>query len=270
MAKTRAPLPQLGPLFDSHCHLTWPVKEDTTEARIARAREAGIAKMISVAVDLPTAEDARQLAQQHPDIFPTVGIHPTDVPHGEQLNQDLQALRELAKEDDWVAIGESGLDLFHQRSDLQDQQRSLEMHLELSAQHQLPIILHCRDAIDELLPVLRAAGSVQGVMHCYSEAAAPVEELLHLGLHISFAGNLTYPKSEQLRQAAQEVPMDRILVETDAPFLAPQARRGKRNEPAFVAFTAAFLAELKGLSGEDLAAQTFANGCRLFGVPAEV
>lgn len=268
MSRPREALPDLGPLFDSHCHLTWPVKDDTTEARIARAREAGIATMITVAVDLASAEAARALANQHDDIFPTVGIHPTDVPHGAALEKDLLALRELAAEDGWVAIGESGLDLFHQRSDMQDQQRSLEVHLELSAQLDLPIILHCREAIAELLPVLRAAGAVKGVMHCYSEAAAPVEELLALGLHISFAGNLTYPKSEALREAARVVPVERMLIETDAPFLAPQPRRGKRNEPAFVAFTAAYLAELKGMSGPDLAAQTYANGCRLFALEA--
>jgi len=269
MSRPKLPLPALGPLFDSHCHLSWIVEGDPTADRLQRAREAGVQAMITVAIDLDTAEEARQLAAANHDVFPTIGLHPTDVPSGPALASTLESLREQAAHADWVAIGETGLDLFHQRSELRAQRESLEVHLELSAAHGLPVILHCRQAIEELLPVLRTAGSVQGVMHCYSEGPDAIEELLGLGLHVSFAGNLSYPKSEALREAARLVPIDRLLIETDAPFLAPQPRRGKRNEPAFVAFTAETLAGLQEITGEELAAQTFANGCRLFQLPQE-
>ncbi len=266
MSRKRAPLPTLGPLFDSPRLLPREVAGDPMGAPIAGARAAGVARMVTVAIDLPTAREAQALAAAHEDIFATVGLHPTDVPGGAARDEALDGLRAMAEEEGWVAIGETGLDLFHRRNELADQLVSLEAHLELGAAHGLPVILHCRDAIDELMPVLRAAGKVEGVMHCFSEPTAPLDELLEIGLHFSFAGNLGYPKSEDLREVARRVPPERLLVETDAPFLAPQPRRGKRNEPAFVAFTAELLGELHGMDGEAMAALTYANGCRLFGL----
>jgi TatD DNase family protein len=252
-------------LIDTHCHLVWQEQENPPLPQLQRARRAGVERLVCVATDLDSARRCRALAAEHADVFPTIGLHPNDVGTAAELEAQLQELALELEDPAWVAVGETGLDFFRDWSAPEQQVRSLQQHLQLASDAGLPVILHCRAAIDSLLPILEDFdGRLRGVMHCYSEGAAPVERLLELGLYVSFAGNLTYPKSRDLREAALRVPEERLLVETDAPFLAPQARRGKRNEPAFVTYTLGVLAELRGVAAEELALATSRNAARLF------
>jgi TatD DNase family protein len=253
-------------LFDTHCHLTWHADTDPPAERIARARETGVERFLTVAVDLPSARECAAIAAAIPGVQASAGIHPNDVPKAAEREASLAELEALLEGGEFVAVGESGLDYFRDWSEPADQIACLEAHLDLAEAHELPIILHCRAAADALHEVLSARGrAISGVMHCFSEGAAHASRFLDLGLHVSFAGNLTYPKSDELRAAASMIPADCLLVETDAPFLAPQAKRGKRNEPAYVAHTLAFAAELRGVPAEELAEQTYCNAVSLFG-----
>jgi TatD DNase family protein len=253
-------------LFDTHCHLTWHADTDPPAERVARARASGVERLLTVAVDLASARECATIAASIPGVQASAGIHPNDVPQAADLDASLAELASLLHDGEFVAVGESGLDYFRDWSEPADQIASLEAHLDLAEAHELPIILHCRAAADALHEVLSSRGrAISGVMHCFSEGAAHARRFLDLGLHVSFAGNLTYPKSDELRAAASLIPADRLLVETDAPFLAPQTKRGKRNEPAYVAHTLAFAAELRGVPAEELAEQTFRNAVSLFG-----
>lgn len=253
-------------LFDTHCHLSWHMEEDPPAERVARAGDAGVQRMLTVAVDLPSARVCAELAANIPGVVASAGVHPNDVPEAGERDACFRELGVLLEDGDYVAVGETGLDFFRDWRQPVDQEISLEAHLALAKQHELPVILHCRDSAPRLLEMLQAQQrEIAGVMHCFSEGAAYAQAFLDLGLHVSFAGNLTYPKSEELREAAALVPDDRLLVETDAPFLSPQPKRGKRNEPAYVAHTLAFAAELRGVSAEELAEQTYCNAEALFG-----
>jgi len=254
-------------LFDTHCHLTWNEEKNPALPRIERAREAGVDRMVCVAIDLENAKRCRELAAEHDDVFPTVGIHPNDVGAFADLDSKLDALKDLSADASFKAIGETGLDFFRDWAQPDAQEKSFLAHLDLALERNLPVILHCRSAIEQMLPILRdRGGQPKGIMHCYSEGPDAVEELLGLGFHISFAGNATYPKSTALREAAKIVPEDRLLLETDAPFLSPQPKRGKPNEPAYVKFTLESLATELGRSPEQLAAATHANASALFQV----
>lgn len=254
-------------LFDTHCHLTWDEEQQPALPRLERAREAGVAGFVCVSIDLDNALRCRELAAEHADVYPSVGIHPNDVGEAAALPSKLAKLRDLAQDPSFVAIGETGLDFFRDWADPKVQHDALVGHLQVAVDRDLPVILHCRDAMDGLLPVLRDfAPDLRGIMHCYSAGPGTIEELVTLGMHISFAGNLTYPKSQELRDACRLVPEERLLVETDAPFLAPQPRRGKKNEPAFVAFTLEALATEREVDATALADTTFVNAQRVFGL----
>ncbi len=253
--------------FDSHCHLQWEEDGHSVDQQIQRARRAGVRDLLCVAVDLPSALRAREIASGHEGIRATVGIHPNDLPAAPgAITSQLQLLEDLAGEPGWVAIGETGLDHYRDRVPAEVQRQAFRFHLALAHDLALPVVIHCRAAAEECLAALRAHGApIRGVMHCYSGDPEGIESFLELGLHISFAGNLTYPRSEPLRLAARLVPADRLLVETDSPFLAPQAQRGKRNEPANLPLTARCLAEIREETLSELAATTRANAERLFG-----
>jgi len=253
-------------LFDSHCHLVWREEENPPGPQLERARAAGVERFLCVATDLDSARRCRALAEAEEDVHASAGVHPNDVGEADSLAERHIGLQALLDEGGFVAVGETGLDFFRDWSDPALQEESLLFHLEQARSRDLPIILHCRAAADRLSAVLRDFGALRGVMHCYSEGPEPLDDFLALGLHISFAGNMTYPKSVPLREAARRVPLDRLLVETDAPFLAPQPVRGKRNEPAYVAHTAAALAELHGLDADAMAEHCWQNASQLFGI----
>jgi len=254
-------------LFDSHCHLHWEEGEHPVEHTLERARAAGVDRLLCVGIDRPTSRRGREIAAAHPQVLASAGIHPNDLPpEAEAALGELAALGDLLDEGGWAAVGETGLDLYWDRVPLVVQQLGFASQLELAADRGLPVIIHCRDAGAETLALLQERGGpVSGVMHCYSDLPERVDAFLDLGLHISFAGNLSYKKAEDLRRAAVRVPLDRLLVETDAPFLAPQPRRGKRNEPAFVRYTLELLAELRGLPAGEMAERTWQNASALFG-----
>ena len=249
--------------IDIHTHLEMEAFEGDREAVLERAAEAGIAAIITVGTTIPDCEKAVALARSYWSVYAAVGIHPHDAKGMDDSTCD--RLRALAREDKVVAIGEIGLDFFYNLSPREVQLRRFEEQLDLAEELELPVIIHNREAHAETLGVLRPRkGRLRGVLHCYSGDLAMAGECLALGFHLSVAGPLTYPNAGRLREVARIIPLDRLLIETDAPYLAPQAYRGKRNEPAYVVETARRLAEIRGLPFEDLARLTSANARRLF------
>lgn len=246
-------------VFDTHCHIGLDGKVAPDDDH-ARAVAAEVSAMLVVAVDAASGREARELARL-PGVRWSAGLHPNDAT---RFDAEWPAIAELARTPGCSAIGETGLDCFRDRTPLAQQELSLRAHLQLARELDLPVILHCRDAFAPLLAVLRDEPRVRGVMHCFSGTMDDARAALDLGLSLSFAGPLTYPKNEALRATAAWAPADRIVVETDAPFLPPQKRRGQRNEPAFLVETLATLAGVRGVSLADAAALTFANATALF------
>jgi TatD DNase family protein len=247
-------------VYDTHCHLGLDGKVAPDEEH-ARAVAAGVTGMLVVGIDAKTSAEARTLARL-PGVRWSAGLHPNDSTRFDAEWAELQA---LAKSPGCAAIGETGLDCFRDRTPLPQQERSLRAHLQLARELDLPVIFHCRDAFAPLFTVLHDEPKVRGVMHCFSGGIDEARQALDLGFSLSFAGPLTYPKNDALRAAAAFAPADRIVVETDAPFLPPQRRRGQRNEPAYVVETLATLATVRGIAIEQAAALTFANAQALLG-----
>jgi len=258
-------------LFDSHCHPYLEASSGEFRAQIDRSRDAGVDQWLMVGIDLPTSIQSRELAREVDGARAAAGLHPNEAGgQGAALRRGLHDLEQLIQDGGWAAVGETGMDLYRKRSPEDLQREAFEFHLDLARRTGLPVIIHCRNAAGAVLEVLRAHGdSIRGVMHCYSEGPEYLDDLLSLGLHVSFAGNLTYPKSDAIRESARQVPLDRILVETDAPFLAPQQVRGKRNEPAHVALTLMELARVRGEDPQALPRATRLNAERLFPVPGD-
>jgi TatD DNase family protein len=264
----------LRPIFvDSHAHLDGEQFQADREQVIARAREAGVETIVAIGNgDGPGNLDCGiKLAEQYQFIYATVGIHP----HEAKLATDaaFAELEQLAKRPKVIAWGEIGLDYFYDHSPREVQQQVFVKQMELARTVKLPIVIHCRpsegndDAWQDCLGLIsqRWAGSgLGGVLHCFTGTWTHAKWALDLGFMISFAGNITFPKAQQIREAAKEVPLDRMLIETDCPYLAPVPHRGKRNEPAFVRETARQLGELRGLSTEEIGARTAKNFYRFF------
>lgn len=248
-------------IFDTHCHLGWD-GEDPREP-YERARARGVTGFLLVGIDLATSRAMAALAPTLPGASWSAGLHPNSA---SEFGATWDELAKLCAEPECVAIGETGLDFYRDRASPLEQGRALRAHLELANQLRKPVVLHCRDAFAALFEELEATRPHAGVMHCFSGGVPEARRALDLGLHLSFAGPLTYPKSETLREAARFAPADRILVETDAPFLPPQPWRGKRNEPAYLEATVAKLAEVRGITLAQAAECTTANAHRLFGV----
>jgi TatD DNase family protein len=256
-----------APLIDSHCHIVFRNFDDDLEEVAQRWREAGVGRLLHACVEPSEIPAIRALADRFPELRYSVGVHPLDTEHWQQDTP--QVLRAAAQADPRVlAIGELGLDLFRDKN-LDQQLAMLRPQLDLAVELDLPVIIHCRDAAEPMLLELegrqRQGAPVRGVMHCWSGNPAEMNRFLDLGLFISFSGNVTFPKATDTHACAQQVPADRFLVETDCPFLAPVPRRGKRNEPAYVAAVAQRVAELRGESLVEVARQSTANACTLFG-----
>jgi len=254
-------------LFDTHAHLHFPEFGDDLDAVLARAREAGVRRMLTIGTDLPSSHAAVALAGREPDVWAAVGVHPHDAAGADEAA--LAELERLAADPRVIAIGETGLDFFRNLSPRDAQERAFRSQLELARRTRKPVIVHCRDAHEETLGILAAArvGEIGGVMHCFSGDVAIARRCLELGLLISLAGPVTYPNPRALPEVARIVPADRLVIETDCPFLPPQPFRGKRNEPAYMAITAARIAELRGEPLEGLAARLSDNARALFGIP---
>jgi TatD DNase family protein len=252
--------------IDTHAHLDDGRFQSDLPAVLARAFEAKLTHIFTIGVDVATSRAAVALCEEHAMLRAVVGIQPNH--SAEALPGDFAVIETLATHPKVVAIGETGLDRYWDRSPFALQQADFKKHLELARRLKKPVIIHCREAEADVVLMLQAAfakhGPVAGVMHSFSGDAATAAECVRLGLHISFAGMLTYKSADTIREAAKVVPVERLLVETDSPYLAPIPHRGKRNEPSYVVHTATRLAEVKGISLEELATVTTANAMALF------
>jgi TatD DNase family protein len=252
-------------VIDTHAHLEMEAFDGDREAVLERAAAAGLTAIITVGTTLPDCEKAVALARQYPPVYAAVGIHPHEVKGIDASTYDM--LRFLSREKKVVAIGEIGLDFFYDLSPRDVQLRRFKEQLDLAEELNMPVIIHDRDAHAETLGILRPRkGRLRGALHCFSGDAAMARECIALGFHLSVAGPVTYRKADQLREVARGIPPERLLIETDAPYLSPQPHRGKRNEPAYVVETARRLAEIRGMQAGELGRLTAANACRLFGI----
>ena len=252
-------------LVDSHCHLDFPELAGDAAGVVARARNAGVGHLLTIGTKITKFDGVRAMAEKFDNVSCSVGIHPHEA--GVEPATDVGKLLALAAHPKVVAFGETGLDFYYEHSPRADQEQSFRVHIAASRQNGLPVIVHTRDADVETATILAdemAKGAFTGVIHCFSSGPELAVKALEMGFYISFSGIVTFKKAEALREVAKTVPLDRILVETDSPYLAPMPHRGKTNEPAFVTHTAALVAGLKGVSRDELAAQTTANFFRLF------
>ena len=252
-------------LIDSHCHLNYKGLVEDQQNVLERARSAGIDLMLNIATRESEWDAVLATAEQEPDVYATVGIHPHEA--DEHPHIDTAKLIERAAHPRVVGIGETGLDYYYGHSDRARQQSSFRAHIAASRATGLPLIVHTRDAEDDTLAILReemGQGVYPGVIHCFTASGAFADAALDLGFYISISGIVTFKSAKDLQETAARLPLDRLLVETDSPFLAPVPHRGKSCEPAFVADTARFLANLRGESVEQLAAATSANFHDLF------
>ena len=248
-------------LIDSHCHLNFPDLAQRLPEVLVNMAEAGVDKAIAISVSRQSFEEVHAIAQNHPNIYATVGIHPDD-PEAEEFGTD--ELTAHARHPKVVAIGETGLDYHWCKGDLAWQHRRFANHILAANESGLPLIVHTRDAADDTMRMLREHRAHSGVIHCFTEDVRVARLALDLGFYISFSGIVTFKNAQSIQEAAQYVPLDRMLVETDAPFLAPVPKRGKPNEPAYVRHTAEFIAQLRGDSLENIAAATTDNFFKLF------
>ena len=257
--------------IDSHCHLNHEriAPLGPAETIIKNAEEAGLDGMLTVCCQIhKDFQDILQTARQFDNVWCSVGTHPHDAGHEQEKAITRQELVKLATSDpNVIAIGESGLDYYYNNSPADDQKQSFRKHIQACIETDLPLIVHARDADDDIITILKEEGAgteLKGVMHCFSSTRALGEAALELGFHISFSGIITFKKAGELRDFAKDVPQDKILIETDAPFLAPEPHRGKVNEPALVIHTGRVLAELHNITEEELARQTTTNFFTLF------
>jgi len=251
---------------DSHCHLADPKMRDDADAIVARARDAGVSTIISVGAITAIETDrlAVEIADRHDGLFAAIGVHPHDAKDWNDTR--LAQLRDLARSPKVVAIGETGLDFHYNQSPRDAQIASFRAQLELAAELDKPIVIHCRDAEGDVIALVAEVGMPPrgGVIHCFTGAPDFARRLVAMGFFVSFSGILTFKNAAQVRESATVVPLDRLLIETDAPYLAPEPYRGKRNEPAFVLRTLERLADLRAVAPDVLGAQIDSNLKHLF------
>ena len=252
-------------LVDSHCHLDFPDFEEDRDALVARARAAGVGLMVTISTKFSQADKIIALSEQYEDVLCSVGTHPHEAGAETTVSGDIIAAK--ATHAKVIGIGETGLDYFYEHSEKEKQKQSFIAHIEASRLTQLPLIVHARDADIDTAQILEnemAIGTYPGLIHCFTAGPELARRALDIGFYISISGIATFKNAQNLRDVIKTIPLDRLLVETDAPYLAPMPHRGKRNEPSFVSHTAARLAELFDISAEDFAAQTTENFFRLF------
>ncbi|UCE43420.1 MAG: TatD family hydrolase [Candidatus Bathyarchaeota archaeon] len=245
-------------LVDSHAHLQWASFDKDREAVVGRAREAGVEYIVNIGFDVDGCKAGVELAERHEGLFATVGIHPHNA--SQFSDHVLDELRALAGHVKVVAIGEIGLDYYRDLSPREAQKKAFEAQLLLAEELELPVVIHDRDANRDILEVLsKFEGRVEGVMHCFSGGREMAKQCIRAGFHISLAGPVTFQNARRLQELARWISLDKILLETDSPWLAPQEMRGRRNEPAFLPFIARKIAELKGVSFDVVAEATSEN-----------
>lgn len=251
-------------LFDTHTHLNADQFEDDCAEVIERAREAGVSNMLVVGFDRPTISKAMEIIEDYSDIYASVGWHPVDAV--DMVDEDLKWIETLTEHPKVVALGEMGLDYHWDKSPKDVQKEVFRKQIQLARRLDLPIIIHNREATEDIITILKEedASEVGGIMHCFSADWESAKKCLDLGFHLSFGGPVTFKNAKETRDVAEQVPLDRLLIETDCPFLSPHPFRGKRNEPARVRLVAEQLAELKKISLEELGEITMLNAKRLF------
>ncbi|MCG9107415.1 TatD family hydrolase [Laribacter hongkongensis] len=250
-------------LIDSHCHLNFPDLAGRIDEVKASMREKGVERAVVISVNVPDYPSVKALALEHEEFWATVGVHP-DVEDGPDMDEDFLVAE--AAHPKIIGIGETGLDYHWCKGDLEWQRERFRRHIRAARRAGVPLVIHTREAADDTLAVMREAGAdaAGGVMHCFTENWDVARAALDLGFYLSFSGILTFKNARQVQEVAAKAPLDRILVETDSPYLAPVPYRGKQNEPAYTRFVAEYLATLRGLSYDEVAAMTTANFFRLF------
>lgn len=253
-------------LVDHHCHLDFPQLAEDREGLLARAKAAGVGVMVTISTRIRQLPALLAIAEAHDNVYCSVGTHPHNA--DEERGIPAEEIVRLSAHPKVVAIGEAGLDYFYKHGSPEAQAEGFRRHIEAARITGLPLEIHTRDADDDTLGILEdehAKGAFPAILHCYTGGPKLAARAVELGLYVSFTGVVTFKKSDALRDIAKAVPLDRLLVETDAPYLAPEPYRGKTNEPAYVVHTAAALAKVKGVSAAELAAATTDNFFRLFG-----
>ena len=252
-------------LVDSHCHLDFPDFQPDLEQIVDRAKKAGVGIMLTIGTHLSKVSQVLAVAERFDGVYCTLGVHPHEA--GREEGITAERLVDLAAHPKVVGFGESGLDYFYEHSPREAQKSSFRIHIEAARRTGLPLVVHTRDADEDTADILaeeQAKGAFTGLLHCFSSSRQLAEKAVELGFYISLSGILTFNKADDLREVARDLPLDRLLVETDAPYLAPVPYRGKRNEPAFVATTAARLAAVKDLGTATVESATTENFLRLF------
>lgn len=252
-------------LVDSHCHLDHLADGEELEAVVGRARQAGVGVLVTICTKLSEFERVRAIAERFDGVYCSVGVHPHEAAV-EGLDRP-ERLIELAAADKVVGIGETGLDYHYEHGPRQDQQGSFHVHVQAARETGLPVIVHSREADEDTARILEqeyARGPFTGVLHCFTAGPALARAALDLGLYISLSGVVTFKNAEALRRIVLEIPSERLLVETDSPYLAPVPKRGRRNQPAYLVHTVAYLAELRGASADEIARITSGNFFDLF------
>lgn len=252
-------------ITDSHCHLDFPDFDEERDAVVARALEAGVTRMVTICTRLRNEPQVRAIAEKYEQVYYAAGTHPMSA--ADEPMATVEQLTALAKHPKFVGIGETGLDYHYSADSAEVQKQSLPIHIEAARQTKLPLIIHSRDADEDMADILSAEhknGAFSCVMHCYTSGPELAKTALDLGFYLSMSGIATFPKSQDVRDIFAAAPVDRVLVETDSPYLAPKPFRGKRNEPGYTVHTAQVGAEVFGLDYETFARQTQANFDRLF------
>jgi TatD DNase family protein len=257
-------------LIDSHCHLNSDYAPKSTDDLVREAELAGVKALVTIGVDLKTIAEVQAISEKYPQIFHSIGVHPHDAI--DLGDEDFAALEKAALHPKCRAIGEIGLDYHYDHSPRDVQQKRLEQQLDLALKLKKPIVVHSREGEEDLLRILTnyakrlPSGVIPGIIHCFTGTKAFGQACLDLGFYISFSGIITFKKADDVREAVQAFPLEKILVETDSPYLAPMPHRGKKCEPSMVKLTAMKVAEIKGVSFEEVAKVTTENSCRVFGI----